>query len=246
MEQLKSQGFGADIIPLSLEKRKRWNTGEILPPNEVLCAILGASGSGKTLILAQIIPCIDPQRLKHIVICSRIAGNTTYDAIEQWCKTTKKNYYFASDLEQAYNVMEEMMGKKKDDESFLVVFDDFNQGSITSRENGFTKFSNDIITKMRNYLGNVIYIVQSTQGVSTIARANLNMIIVFRMNDKYARQIASKDFGTLTNQEKGEQLFNKLHSEVAKVKHSYFIGTADKCWIYIHGDMDKIKEVEIN
>jgi hypothetical protein len=244
-EVLKPQ-WGTEVIPLKLEKRGRWNTGDILPDNEVICGILGASGSGKTLILAQILPCIDPEHLKHVVICSRIAGNTTYDAIEAWCKNTKKEYYFASDLDEAYKVMEDMMSKKKDDESFLVVFDDFNQGSITTRENGFTKFSNDIITKMRNYRGNTIYIVQSTQGISTIARANLNMIIVFSMRDKFARQIAGKDFGTLVNCEKGEQLFQKLHSEIAKVKHSYFIGTSSNCWVYIYGKMDKIMEVEIN
>ena len=68
MEQLKIHGFGSEIIPINLKKRGRWNTGEILPDNEVICGILGASGSGKTLILAQIIPCIDPKNPKQVII----------------------------------------------------------------------------------------------------------------------------------------------------------------------------------
>ena len=41
--------WGGDVIPYEIEKRERWNEGEILPDNEVLCGIFGDSGKGKTL-----------------------------------------------------------------------------------------------------------------------------------------------------------------------------------------------------
>ena len=83
--------WGGNVIPYEIEKRDRWNEGDILPDNEVLCGIFGASGSGKTLSLLQVLPCIAPKFLKYVIICSRIEGNPVYDAISKWCEKTNKN-----------------------------------------------------------------------------------------------------------------------------------------------------------
>ena len=83
--------WGGNVIPYEIEKRERWNEGDILPDNEVLCGIFGASGSGKTLSLLQVLPCIAPKFLKYVIICSRIEGNPVYDAISKWCEKTNKN-----------------------------------------------------------------------------------------------------------------------------------------------------------
>ena len=82
--------WGGNVIPYEIEKRERWNEGDILPDNEVLCGIFGASGSGKTLSLLQILPCIAPKFLKYVIICSRIEGNPVYNAISKWCDKTNK------------------------------------------------------------------------------------------------------------------------------------------------------------
>jgi Ni2+-binding GTPase involved in maturation of urease and hydrogenase len=242
METLKSQ-LDIPVIDMSLKKRSRWNKGNILPDNEIIGGIFGSSGSGKTMFLLQIIGGICPQYLKYVIICSRIEGNEVYDAINKWCEKTKKKYHFTSNLDESYSILEDVINNKNNEEQFLVILDDWNLGGITTRENPFTKMSNDLITKSRNYGGNFIFVAQTYSMMSTVGRSNLNMMVVFRMTDKYSRNIMAKDFSSITD--KDEKIFHKLHSEIAKIKHSYFIGTSDNIWIYINGQMDKAQKVKI-
>ncbi len=238
--------WGTNVIPFKLEKRERWNSGEILPDNEVLCGVFGSSGEGKTLILCQLLGAICPKLLKYVIICSRIEGNPVYDAIESWCNKTDKEYSFCSDLDSSYDVIEDVINKKKDEEHFVIVMDDFNEGCVTSRTNPYARMTNEVFTKLRNYGGNMIFLVQLYTGLSTVARTNLNMIISFKMNDKYARQSLAKDFSTLINRDdKGEEIFKKLHSEIAKIKHSYIVATSKSIWIYLHNKMTEVQEVHI-
>ena len=236
--------WGGDVIPYEIEKRERWNEGDILPDNEVLCGIFGASGSGKTLSLLQILPCIAPKFLKYVIICSRIEGNPVYNAISKWCDKTNKKYYFSSDIEESMDIIEEVINEKDDKDHFVIILDDFNEGAITSRSNPYAKMTNEIFTKLRNYNGNMIFIVQSYTGLSTIARTNLNICIVFRITDQYALRNIKKDFITLTGY--NEAVFDNLHKNISKVKHSYFIYTSNKIFIYINGKTPKIQEVSID
>ena len=41
-------------------------------------------------------------------------------------------------------------------------------------------------------------------------------------------------------------VLNNLHKNISKVKHSYFIYTSNKIFIYINGKTPKIQEVEID
>ena len=236
--------WGGNVIPYEIEKRDRWNEGDILPDNEVLCGIFGASGSGKTLSLLQVLPCIAPKFLKYVIICSRIEGNPVYDAINKWCEKTNKKYYFSSNIDESMDIIEEVINEKEDNEHFVIVLDDFNEGAITSRSNPYAKMTNEIFTKLRNYNGNMIFIVQSYTGLSTIARTNLNICIVFRITDQYARSNIKKDVVTLTGY--SEAIFDNLHKNISKVKHSYFIYTSNKIFIYINGKTPKIQEVSVD
>ena len=236
--------WGGNVIPYEIEKRERWNEGDILPDNEVLCGIFGASGSGKTLSLLQVLPCIAPKFLKYVIICSRIEGNPVYDAISKWCEKTNKKYYFSSNIDESMDIIEEVINEKEDNEHFVIVLDDFNEGAITSRTNPYAKMTNEIFTKLRNYNGNMIFIVQSYTGLSTIARTNLNICIVFRITDQYALRNIKKDFVTLTGY--SETIFDNLHKNISKVKHSYFIYTSNKIFIYINGKTPKIQEVSVD
>lgn len=244
MESLKPQWGNNEIIPFKFPKRERWNKTDILPPNECMIGIFGASGQGKTMLLNQIIGNIAPKYLKHVIICSRITGNPIYDSIEAWCKDTDKNYKFCDDLDKSYDAIEDVINNKKDEEQFVIIMDDMNEGCVTSRTNPYAKMTNDVFTKLRNYGGHMIFLVQLYTGISTVARTNLNMICCFKMTDKYARQSLAKDFSTLIDEDdNGEEIFNRLHSSISKIKHSYFIGTSDGVWLYLHNKKDSIRKL---
>lgn len=232
------------VIPIKLKKRERWNTCDCLPDNEVIGGIFGASGSGKTVILAQIIPHIAPKYLKYIIIASRIDGgaaNIIYEAIHEWCKKNDIEYKFCSELEQTYDAIEETINKKKEDEHVLIVYDDFNDCCITKRDNKFTKLTNDSFTKLRNYNCHLLFLVQTYTGISTVARTNLNFIVVFKTKDQHALRSLSKDWETLTDT--SQETFYALHKQISQEKHSYFIGNDKSIWIFINGKTDKIQQV---
>ena len=247
MDKIKSQ-WGGSVIPMEIEHREKWSEPP-LPPNELLCGIFGSSGQGKTMALCQLLPNVAPKFLKHIIVCSRIEGNPVYNAIEKWCEKTDKTYIFCSSIDDAMENIEKMINEKKENEHCCVIFDDFNEGAITAKTNPYAKLVNELFTKARNFNVHMIFLVQRYIDLSTVARNNLNMIIIFKMIDKYAKYALSRDFATLINKddiENGEKMFFSLHKEISKVKHSYFMATSDNIYIFIFGEMTSIQPVEFD
>lgn len=234
--------IGGNVIPFKLHNRERWNK-EPLPPNEVLCSITGASGSGKSVFVLQLLPNIVPNKLKNIVVLSRIEGNEVYDAIEKWCKITDKNYKFSSDPNEAMEILEEIINNKKNDDHIAVIFDDWNEATKTDKHNPYNKISIEMFSKGRNYNIHSIFIVQKYTAIPTIIRVNLNLLIIFKMTDRNDKYAISKDFTSLTGVD--DEIFQNLLKKIQK-KHSYLLGTPDGIYMYIHNITNGLRKVSFD
>lgn len=227
-----------EVIPFQTERRNRWNA-DILPPNEVIAGICGKSGSGKTYILLKLIPMIACQNctLKYIIICSRIIGNEVYTAIERWCNNKKINYFFCSDVQEAKNTVSECINNKEDDEHGIIIMDDFNEGTITSKTNQYTKFAIDCFSKLRNYQFNLLFIVQNYTSIPVVCRANVNVIIGFNIGDRWSRDMITRDISSLTGSEieQTKQTMTKIFKIISQKKHSYFLVPLETIYWYVHG-----------
>lgn len=229
---------GDDVIPFEIEKRNRWNKVKWLPPNEILCAIFGKSGSGKTFFLLQIIPHIAPELLKHVIICSRIVGNEVYDAIQSWCKKNKIEYHFCNEVDDAKDTISEVINIKDDEDHMLIIMDDFNEGTITSKSNQYTKLTLDVFSKLRNYRAHMLFVVQNYTSVPVVCRSNLNVIVSFNIGDRWSKDILTKDLSSMLSIEMPEmkKMMDDIFIKLSKVKHSYMLATQpDTLMWYIHG-----------
>lgn len=216
------------------------------PPNEILGCVIGRSGSGKTYLLLEIVPNICPDVLKHIIICSRIIGNPVYDQIENFCNETGKTYKFCSDLDEAKEAIETTINEKDDNEHLLIILDDFNDATITTKSNKFTKMTIDIFSKMRNYNAHMLFIVQNYTSVPVICRSNINMIISFQVGDKYSRDILNRDLCPLIGVEymNNKEELKEVHNLLV-TKHSYITATPFGLFVYIHGHTKNSEKINI-
>lgn len=243
-EKFLPSQWGHEVIPVPLKKQKSLNLPPLPQTNFVMGALIGSAGTGKTMLLSQIVPAM--KNLKHVLVASRIEGgdaSIVYEAIEAWCEKTDKTYQFASNVEDAQKMIEDTINSKEKADRILVILDDFNEGAITTRENQYTKLANELFSKCRNHQTSVLFVVQLYSGISTVCRSCLNFMACFRQADKYSRQAMARDFASLTDTK--EEVFNELHRQVSKVKHSYFIGTSDDIYLFMQGQMDKIERVEV-
>lgn len=202
--------------------------------------ITGASGTGKSTFLVDLIPNID---LSQIAIFSRIQNNPVNEAIEKYCNANEIEYFFTWDVDTASEIVEEMISKRKENDNkfSLLIFDDFTNYN-TSRNDVYQRFLNTCNGLLRNYQCHTCFITQSAMNVSTLFRTNTNVKVLFRMNEKYSIQSIKRDF--MENFEISSEQFDELYKLVKKVKHSYLmLSNNQKLYIYIHGEMDKPQEV---
>jgi ABC-type dipeptide/oligopeptide/nickel transport system ATPase component len=239
--ELLTPHINGKVIPFKIMKRDRWSK-EPFAPHETIMGIVGSSGSGKSTFLLHALPNIAPKFVKHIIICSRIEGNEIYDAIKSWCDSTKKTYDFASTPPDAMDIIEKRINEKKnEDDHIIVVFDDFNQSSKSEKTDPYNKISIDVITKGRNYKIHSIFIIQQYQSLNTTVRTNLNTLVVFNMNDRYAKIALSKDFCSMTGID--EDTFYNLLNKI-KIKHSYLFATNEGIHLYVHGQTNGLRKLQ--
>jgi len=195
--------------------------------------ISGASGSGKSTLLCEIIPNIS--LLSQIIVCSGCPGNTVYDSIEAYCAQNDIEYHFYSDVTEAIAGIEQCVEHKQPGTYGLIIFDDFNSSNKSNNEL-CNVMMNDTSRKLRNYGMHNIFISQSSTLFQTIQRANSNMRITFRMNDKYAIDSIADDMvalGIFNNTAAFRELFKYLMKE----EHSFLMvptkaSKDHKLWFY--------------
>lgn len=232
------------------EKRGVWNTSDFLPPNEILGAVIGSSGEGKTTILLQILTNIYPEKLKWVFVFTKIEGNEIYKSLEKHCVEHKINYVFESDIKTVNDiVLPELIKKLPKDEHALVILDDFNNGGRAERTEQYTTFNNEMFTKARNWRCNLLFVVQSYTSISTLTRQNLNFLVSFNIKEKHMIDALKKEIGMITHViPKGleNSTIDNLIDIISEAKHSYFTASPDVMGIYIHGKSKEIRKIKIS
>lgn len=208
-----------------------------LPQSHILGIIVGASGEGKSWVLLSLIPCM--ANLSQVCVCSLIIGNPVYMALESYCNDKGIKYSFASEPEEAKAMIEANINEKEPGTWAVNIFDDFNTGSNT-RTNPFNQTQNMSYMMLRNYNCHSICLTQSYTNVSTLARNNANLLVCFRMKEKYSIWSISRDFSNLTG--KSDEQFLKLYKQITLVKHSYIMVSEDKTYVYMP---DKTQGLEL-
>jgi hypothetical protein len=231
---------GRQIIPPKPMYIK--HKSKFLPRSHVLASIVGGSGSGKSTFLLSIIDSF--YNLSQIMVCSLIVGNPVYDSIENYCKDTKKEYFFSSNPIEAQEIIGEMIDKKEPSKWGLIIFDDYNQGRVNSGSNAFTKCTSMSACMLRNYGYNMIFITQSAINIPTIIRNNLNMRVVYRLNNKTDIQSQRQDFSTCVGI--NPRLFMKLYRTISDIPYSFILLSDDNLYIYVNGESEQPEKIKFN
>lgn len=235
--KLEKSSFGGSRIVIP--KKEKVKNKFPLPDDHVMGCIVGASGSGKTYILLSIIPLIT--KLKYLIICSKIIGNQVYEGINSYCNDNNIEYKFSNEVEEASDEIEKVINKKKSNEYFLIIFDDFCPSNSYSRSEPHTRLVIQTYQMLRNFKCHAITITQSYTGVPTLVRNNLNLLIVFKMNQTNSINRCALDFSNMTGRTDKE--FYELYKEILKEKYSYILINDVSIYLYKPSNGEILNEV---
>jgi len=212
--------------------RKVKHKSELFPDGHLSFMITGASGTGKSCLLLNIIPNITG--LSQLIICSRVHKNATYDALSTYCDNNDIEYELITDPISGEATIESMLSTRREGTATLVVFDDFGRLN-SSRADKSTMFQNDISRLMRNYGCYSVYITQSFTDMSTLTRNNSNVKITFIMHDTHSIRAFKDSF--ISNGFGNEQEFNYLYN-LLKKQHSFLMLVSPNKIYYHTGSQD--------
>jgi len=245
-----TRGMFGDRIILPHTKPQQHNS-EYLPAGHLSFEIIGCSGCGKSHLLLDMLPQI--ANLSQVIVCSLVVNNPVYDVISRWCESTEDPKEFAvfTDPETAASEIQELMETKKNekpDTNGIVVFDDFSQQK-SGRNDAYNQFTNSVCALLRNYGYHSCFITQSSTNVPTLYRNNVNVRVIFQMNDSHAIQSIRRDLvaGKLV---KSSEYFDQLYEMVQSEEHAFLMVVgkgADKrlmIWLPKFGTDKPPKEVE--
>jgi hypothetical protein len=145
-------------------------------------AICGASGTGKSTILLELIPCFN--NITDLLLCTSKPYDPTHTAIEDYCDSAEIRFKKLDNVGDIAESIEYIVETKKDKDHFLVIFDDI---SMTHSENDPIRL---IITQsfriLRSFGGSMIIITQSYNQIPVKVRENLTHRFVFPLNNTYS------------------------------------------------------------
>jgi hypothetical protein len=168
-----------------------------LPDGAVMLGVVGATSTGKSHVVLELIPCY--RNLSGIVICSKIPGNAPYRSIERYCRANEMRYAYASEPGDAIPTIQKMINTRPDGTFTLVIFDDFNDQNAGARSNPWNKCVNLSLAMTRNFGCHCAVMTQDYSSVSTLQRGNINVQIHFRMGNRYSVANAASDFEDQTD-----------------------------------------------
>jgi hypothetical protein len=214
------------------ERIKRVKTDVIphyppLPQNESFAhgLICGASGSGKSTFLLEILP--KYKNVSGVLTCSLIEGLTIYEQVEAYCYEKKIKYKFTPDVVESYSIAMELINGKPPGSHTLLLYDDIQTGnsmksSSSTKEN---KILLHLFSKSRNYGCSVIFITQSYITIPTSIRTNVNWIANFKMTNRSATFVLKTDVQSMTgyNKEAVDEVFHLM----GNTPHSYLLWTRE-------------------
>lgn len=151
---------------------------KLLPSRIIFCAIVGRTGAGKSYYLLKILPLMT-DKVKHVVICSRITGHPIHKQIARWCRLRDKSYTFVNDVDDGKRILAEKAKEcKESGDHFVTIFDDFGSYSRNLRART-SQLMTETFSQLRNFNGHGIVIIQDMCCIPTPLRQNLNFMVSF-------------------------------------------------------------------
>lgn len=238
--KLTSSYFGGKRIEIETHEQVENKTP--LPKGFVGGVICGSSGEGKTYLMLSLITQFT--KLSQIMVLTKIVGNPVYNAIEAYCLNNKIKYGFASEPEDAAELIESYVKEKEEGTFSLTIFDDFNNGSSHSRDDKYNKLVIMTYQLLRNYNNHCLTVTQSYVGVNTLIRNNMSFLVLFRMKSKPAIQRACTDWTNMTG--KDDDKFYKIYNLVMKEKHAYLLVNDTGTYVYLPSEGEQIQKIQFN
>lgn len=150
--------------------------------------IVGHSGSGKTMILRDLVPMFYAQ---CIILCSVVKFNPVHLAIFLWAKARQIRMGIYNSVERAdaavsalvqeYQAMEPEEQKQFHN---LLVSDDFTNYQ-QRREDRFNNFLIKAFSLLRNMNFSMVCVTQDYSNIPTLVRSNLRIIIIFAQGNHH-------------------------------------------------------------
>lgn len=145
-------------------------------------AICGSSGTGKSTILLELIPCFND--VKEIVLCTSKPYDPTHTAVENYCESEGIDFNKLDNISDIIDNIERIVDEKKEKDHFLIIFDDI---SMNNTEGDPVR---NIVTQsfriLRSFGGSLIIITQSYNQIPTKVRENLTHRFVFPLDNIYS------------------------------------------------------------
>lgn len=204
--------------------------------------IVGKSGSGKSTILNDIVNNIGG--INRVCYFSKITGNTIQSVLKDICDNKGYEFYFADDINEARNMIDELMEKLKDkpNEWSFLIFDDFQTGK-KSRNGDNDVFIAQCSMFMRNFNCHIAMVCQNPISADTLLRNNVNIRIVFDLKNIYAIRSIRED--VINSSDIKHEDFDRLMKEIKKVPHSFLLQSNNgHVYVNIPGKTDGLEIVD--
>jgi hypothetical protein len=163
---------------------------KILGSGCIFGIISGKTGTGKSWLLLDLLPNFT-KKTKYIIICTKITNNKPHDQIEEYCEENKIKFHKFNSVEDASEVCEKIINKKKEDDHVIFIFDDFLP--LKKSDTAESEFAKTVFSWLRNYNASGLIITQKYTFVPTQIRVNTNIRWIFQTDSVHSLRAIADD-----------------------------------------------------
>jgi hypothetical protein len=154
--------------------------------------IYGASGTGKTRLLCQILPALS-DKIHILLIASCVNGNQVHQGLMDYYQ---KKHWIVGKFESPTPLLESLktlVANKEltHEKNGLIIFDDWNPGAKGML--AYKSAMDMVVSQYRNHGLHVVILTQSPQMISTATRNNCSTVITFQLQNKTCRTVHGWD-----------------------------------------------------
>lgn len=204
----------------------------LLPSGHISTYIVGASGSGKTTVMLELLPNIE--NVSQMFLFTLVLENPINAVIEDYCSSKGIHFAMTNNPEDGQKQLQDFIHEKPENTYGICLFDDFvkhNEPSISPYKVCLTS----VTQFLRNYAYHNIVIAQSPLAIPEGARNNVNLRIIFKLESPKSVKVVREEFaGTGFGP---ESYFKSIYERMlAGGRYSYMVVVSDQDEprIYLH------------
>lgn len=204
-----------------------YHKSKLLQNNANFISIIGATGSGKSTALLDLLVCFTDDT-KYIMISSAKFDDDAHSAVKKYCEFKKIKFIFTHDAEETSEAIADMLDEKKKPIHAIIIFDDFNVNYSASSSEEFNKIMIKSFSTIRSQNVSAIAVTQSYNNLNSKLRLNCNMRIAFKMDDEYSvRALISDVAGAFFNPAKSRKETRHeiacVYGQVYQKEHAFIV-----------------------